>query len=340
MAPLTLRLALVLTPALVAAFHAVIKPTMITKMPAYFAQDGKVAPVPRMAKVAQPSLVSGPQMILTGPTGFLACWAVAAASCALAFVRQAYVFSLSYGLAMAAIGGIALAIPSSSMLLSAHAALVCLYGLRLFAFLFWRQFGQDSGWGRRVAALDKTPRLERVPVILSTSLFYALLASPLLFHVQSGGFLSAPSSAIASAGCVVAAVGLVLEAVADQQKSLFKIALRTAGAADRPFTGGVYAFSRHANYLGEIVFWVGVTMVGLPALLAPGVRWYARIARAISMVLGLIGIVFIMTSATKRLEGKQATNAATVWPVLGKDGELDSYKKYVERSGALVPRFG
>ena len=340
MAPLTLRLALVLTPALVAAFHAVIKPTMITKMPVHFAQDGKVALVPRMAKVAQPSLVSGPQMILTGSTGFLACWAVAAASCALAFVRQAYVFSLSYGLAMAAIGGIALAIPSSSMLLSAHAALVCLYGLRLFAFLFWRQFGQDSGWGRRVAALDKTPRLERVPVILSTSLFYALLASPLLFHVQSGGFRSAPSSAIASAGCVVAAVGLVLEAVADQQKSLFKIALRTAGAADRPFTGGVYAFSRHANYLGEIVFWVGVTMVGLPALLAPGVRWYARIARAISMVLGLIGIVFIMTSATKRLEGKQATNAATVWPVLGKDGELDSYKKYVERSGALVPRFG
>ena len=139
-------------------------------------------------------------------------------------------------------------------------------------------------------------------------------------------------------GCALALFGLVVEAVADHTKSLFKIHLRKTGQADRPITSGVWARTRHANYFGEIVFWCGATLAGLPSLLSPGSTLLTKGLRAISMGLGLSGIVFIMLSATKRLEGKQAERAATVWPVLTKDGGLDSYEAYVQRSGALFPK--
>jgi len=44
-----------------------------------------------------------------------------------------------------------------------------------------------------------------------------------------------------------------------------------------------------------------------------------------------------MLSATKRLEGKQAANAPTSWPVIAKDGAVDSYTKYTARSFSLLP---
>ena len=144
---------------------------------------------------------------------------------------------------------------------------------------------------------------------------------------------------MAAFGCVVAFIGLLVETAADHTKSLFKISLRRTGQADRPFTGGLYRYSRHANYLGEIVFWAGSLVAGLPSLIAPGAPLITRATRAVTMLLGLLGIVSIMLAATKRLEGKQKANAATIWPVIGPDGELDSYTKYVARSGALFPRF-
>ena len=283
----------------------------------------------------------GPTMTQTGALALPACWGLATTACSLAFIRQAYVFSLSYGLSMAMIGAYILsAIPTGApAVLTYHAWLVIAYGVRLFGFLLWRQIGQDSGWAQRLAALDKTPRSKRAPLVISTSLFYALMASPLLFHLQSGsGALGMPFSIVSMIGCAAAAFGLLLEAVADHTKSLFKIQLRKSGAADRPPTGGVWAFSRHANYLGEIIFWVGATVAGLPSLLVPDLALLTRFLRALSMGLGLSGIVFIMISATNRLEQKQAERAPSTWPVLKKDGTFDSYQDYVARSGKLLPK--
>ena len=213
------------------------------------------------------------------------------------------------------------------------------YGLRLFAFLFWRQeIAAKDEWTRKLTALDKTPRAERVPLIVSTAFFYALMTSPLLFHYQAAAL--APTL-MAKAGAAVAAAGLAIEAVADQMKSFDKMRLKAQGAAPRLYTGGLYAISRHANYLGEIVFWVGSFMMGAPALLVgAGLGWGAAaiaLGRCVASGLGLAGIVFIMLSATKRLEGRQAESAPSVWPVLMADGELDSYEKYVARTSSSSP---
>jgi steroid 5-alpha reductase family enzyme len=304
---------------------------------------GGSTPPPQMSAV---SLVSS-AFAMPSILGATVC---AAIPCGLAFIRQAYVFSLSYGLSAAAIGGVVLSSAwpvAQRSWLTCHAGLVSAYGLRLFGFLLWRQAGQDAGYGGpsgKLAKLDKTPRAKRAPLILFTSFFYALLASPLVFHAQAGAAAVAAAPfglPLAATGAAVATCGLILEGVADLQKSLFKIQLRRSGAADRPCTGGVYTACRHPNYLGEMAFWTGSFLLGLPAILAQASSlpvWRTGLRVAYSG-LGLTGIVFIMLSATKRLEARQAANAPTAWPVLTKSGEVDSYSKYVARSCSLVPGF-
>ena len=211
----------------------------------------------RRPRHCAPSALAGP--LGTALAGRLAVPTLAALSivpCSLCFVRQAYVFSLSYGLSMVAIGGAYLAAaPAGGAIVRLHASLILAYGARLYAFLLWRQaFQKGSGWENKIANLDKTPRAERLPLVLNTALFYALLASPLAFHAQAAPLTSAAARYVGWAGGALAAVGLAIEGVADQQKSLFKIRLRNSGAADRPCTSGLFGFSRHANYLGEGCF--------------------------------------------------------------------------------------
>ena len=64
--------------------------------------------------------------------------------------------------------------------------------------------------------------------------------------------------------------------------------LRAAGQTDELYVGGVWAASRHANYFGELVFWLGSFIAGLPALMAAGTPLYVRALRAAASGLGLV----------------------------------------------------
>jgi steroid 5-alpha reductase family enzyme len=290
------------------------------------------------------SLVNFIAGALTMPS-VLGAWALASGACVLAYIHQAYVFSLSYGLSMAAIGGSVLyhVCPKTNTWVFAHAVLLLTYGLRLFTFLLWRQVGQDAGYGGpdgRLAKLDKTPTLERTPLIVMTALFYALMASPLVYHAQAGAaamLFSPVGKAFGILGVGLAAFGLMLEAVADQQKSMFKIQLRAKGEANRMYMGGVYSSCRHPNYSGEILFWLGSFFIGVPALISQAslIPFYQTMIRATCAVSGLFGIVMIMTNAAKRLDMKQAEAYAAS---NGDDaGESYSYDEYRGDTFSLFP---
>jgi len=82
-----------------------------------------------------------------------------------------------------------------------------------------------------------------------------------------------------------------------------------------------------------MVFWFGSFVAGLPAIFTAAVPLFVRVLRAISSGLGLAGIFFIMLSATKRLEGKQAEKYRAVGGVPTK-----MYDDYYKNSNALVPK--
>lgn len=65
------------------------------------------------------------------------------------------------------------------------------------------------------------------------------------------------------AGALVWVVGFLIEAVADSQKRRF----RADSANKRQFIrNGLWSWSRHPNYFGEITLWTGVAIIAFPVL--------------------------------------------------------------------------
>jgi len=55
----------------------------------------------------------------------------------------------------------------------------------------------------------------------------------------------------------------VIEVIADRQKSAFRADEANDG---RFITTGLWAWSRHPNYFGEIILWLGIAILATPAL--------------------------------------------------------------------------
>lgn len=79
---------------------------------------------------------------------------------------------------------------------------------------------------------------------------------------------SAPLGALDALAATVTGVGVALELFADNQLRRFRLA---HPAADAICDRGLWAWSRHPNYLGELLFWWGLALLGLAA--APAAWW-------------------------------------------------------------------
>jgi steroid 5-alpha reductase family enzyme len=109
--------------------------------------------------------------------------------------------------------------------------------------------------------------------------------------------------------------GFVIEVIADLQKSAFK----ADSANDNKFIqSGLWAWSRHPNYFGEIVLWTGIAVMAYPVLQG----W--QIVTLISPLF----VVFLLTfvSGVRMLEAR----AEKQW------GDDPEYRKYKANTPALM----
>ncbi|CAN0432763.1 unnamed protein product [Ascophyllum nodosum] len=114
------------------------------------------------------------------------------------------------------------------------------------------------------------------------------------------------------------AAGLAVEAIADYQKFVFKNNPDNKG---KFMDTGLWALSRHPNYLGEIGVWWSLLGVALPVLIGPG-----------QVALGLSSPVFI-TSLILYVSGV---------PLLERQhdkkyGDDPRYQEYKKNTPLLVP---
>lgn len=123
--------------------------------------------------------------------------------------------------------------------------------------------------------------------------------------------------AFAIVGSVIWLAGFAIEVVADQQKSAFKQDPANEG---RFITTGLWAWSRHPNYFGEITLWTGIAIMALPVL--SGWRWVTIISP------------FFVTLLLTRISGLPMLErrAAKRW------GDEPEYQQYVSTTPVLVPR--
>jgi steroid 5-alpha reductase family enzyme len=122
---------------------------------------------------------------------------------------------------------------------------------------------------------------------------------------------------VAVAGIVVWVTGFAIEVVADQQKSAFR---RDPANQGRFITSGLWAWSRHPNYFGEITLWTGIAIMAVPVL--SGWRWVTLISPVFVFLLitRVSGIPMLQARAEKR------------W------GDDEDYQRYVRTTPVLIPR--
>jgi len=139
-------------------------------------------------------------------------------------------------------------------------ALVSLWGLRLTAYLFWRNAGHGEDpryvamrryWGARFWWVS----LFTVFALQGTFLWIVSLPVQ-LGQVAPGG----PLGALDAAGVALFALGLSFEAVGDWQLARFRADPANAG---RVMDRGLWRYTRHPNYFGDCCVWWGLFVVAL-----------------------------------------------------------------------------
>ena len=136
--------------------------------------------------------------------------------------------------------------------------MVSFWAVRLGSFLFRRV--KISGSDGRFDRL-KTDFLRFLMVWTLQGLWVLLTAASALAAITSS--TQPPLGVWAFVGLVFFLSGLTIEIVADQQKSRFRA---NPENKDRFIQTGLWAWSRHPNYFGEITLWCGVALVALPTL--------------------------------------------------------------------------
>ncbi len=250
-------------------------------------------------------------------------FAVCAVLCAVGFYKFVYFLSIGYGFAVAG-GGIAIlvmyfinptAVPLWVMLV--QTVLFVIYGVRLSGFLLVREL-KNVTFRKTDVAKDtlaknnekKMPVFVLATIWITVSALYTTQVSAQLFR-----YVNASTDIIVPViGFAISVFGIVLEAVADDQKSAQK-----KERPDMVATKGLYKMCRCPNYLGEILFWTGV-FVG-------GISTYATAGQWIVAVIAYICIVFIMFNGAQRLEKRQ----------MARYGENKEYNDYANKTPIIIP---
>ena len=118
-------------------------------------------------------------------------------------------------------------------------------------------------------------------------------------------------------GFLVWAIGFSIEVIADTQKSRFSANPDNRG---KFIQTGLWSRSRHPNYFGEIVLWIGVAVIAIPVL--QGWQWIALISPV------FVTLLLTRVSGVPLLEKK----ADKKW------GGQEDYEAYKKNTSMLIPR--
>lgn len=217
------------------------------------------------------------------------------ASYAATFITLAWVAFASHGLS----GG-----------LIALIILITAWALRIGGFLLYRviKTGKDA---RFDDMRDSFWKFGQFWILQAVTVWVILIPALLTFSASTYHM-----SAITFAGFTVAFVGLLIETVADIQKLQFN-----ANPANKGhwIQTGLWRYSRHPNYFGEILFWAGIYLFTVPSL-----EGWALLVGLVSPL--FITILLLFVSGIPLLE-KVADKR---W------GDDKSYRRYKDSTSVLI----
>lgn len=191
-------------------------------------------------------------------------------------------------------------------------ALVIVWAGRLGTFLFLRvlKAGKDARFDELKPSFFRFLNTWTLQALWVTLTVGAALAAITTTNRRPLGW-------VAVIGLMIWLVGFGIEALADAQKNRFRQDPANKG---RFIRSGLWSRSRHPNYFGEIVIWVGVALIALPVLRG----W--QLVTLISPV--FVALLLTQVSGVPILERR----ADEKW------GGQEDYEDYKEKTPVLVPR--
>ena len=190
--------------------------------------------------------------------------------------------------------------------------LIAIWSIRLGTFLFGRI--RAAGEDRRFREIKRSwPRFLLAWTLQGLWVTFSLAAA--LAAITAG--TRTPLGPVGWAGLAIWILGFGIEVVADRQKSAFNAVPENKG---RFIDSGLWAWSRHPNYFGEIVLWLGVAVIAAPALRGWG--WLTLISPV------FVALLLTRISGVNLLEAR----ADEKW------GGQEEYEAYKSSTPVLIPR--
>ena len=188
--------------------------------------------------------------------------------------------------------------------------LIIIWALRLGSFLFLRihKQGEDKRFKFIKPSATRffmTWTLQGMWVSLCSLSALTAMSSPSGIVVNGFFFI----------GIFIFISGLLIEIIADHQKTQFRNKHENKGNF---ISSGLWAYSRHPNYVGEIVLWTGISVMSFSSL--SGDQYIALISPIFTYIL----IVYISGVRILEASGKKR------W------GHLKSYQEYLKNTPSLL----
>ena len=253
-----------------------------------------------------------PLFFLCACIGFILHWLVFLPS----FVFQTeHYFDLTGSLSYLATLGLAIfAQPDIQLRALLLCIMIAIWAARLGSFLFLRvkQAGQDR-------------RFNEIKTRFFRFMFTWTLGGAWVFITMAAALAAITSEQTRGLdsffviGTILWIVGFTFEVVADRQKSKFRA---DPTNKDKFITTGLWSVSRHPNYFGEILLWIGIAVIATPMLSG----W---------QYVTLISPVFVTFLLTR-------VSGVTLLEASGQErwGSDPAYQAYVASTPSLIPRLG
>lgn len=231
---------------------------------------------------------------------------------ALAAINKTDKFTdLSYGLTFIAIALFFLFRSRFHLLQITLFLMILFWGLRLISYLFMRilKIKKDSRFDE---IRDNPLKFAQFWFFQAISVWVIML--PAVIVLTTDGMIK--FTTISILGLAVWLVGLMIEATADQQKFEFK---NQPENRKKWTNAGLWQYSRHPNYFGEMLCWWGVFIFCLPIL--SGLEYIAVISPL--YITTLLLFVTGVPPLEKRYDERFKDN--------------EKYQEYKQRTNLLVP---
>ena len=187
-------------------------------------------------------------------------------------------------------------------------SLIIMWTIRLGTFLFTRI--KKAGEDKRFREIKKSFSWFFMAFTIS-GMWVSICTICALTGISNGIELTG----VTYIGVIIFIIGFALEIISDNQKTNFR---KIESNKDKFITTGLWKYSRHPNYLGEIVLWTGVAIISYSSLEVYQMFTLVSPMFTYLLLVKVSGINLLEKSGEKK------------W------GHLDSYKSYKKNTPRLI----